>query len=289
MTRLVSNLSVMSKSDCEIETARRFLIERQLGFSDLKPLKEFNGRDGCPDVVAVFESGPIGIELTAYSPNESINQLAGSMFRVYENGVKLADNYPNLRGVIIRYSPNKDNVLRERDCRAFARELLEFATGVYMLHQFRDGESRRFPGFDSGHLSATFQNHKLLPAHVIAVFVEFHASMIESPVFISPDGIATHFGTSSEVLCNAIMRKKKRLLNAQRDGFHEIWLLIHATGNPRSSRITLIQQSEIQPLLAEPLCKRARDSGFDHVFVWDGVRGGSVDLINGDIHEVAPQ
>lgn len=150
------------KKSGEIELTRRFLIERQIRFSELKSLKEFNRGEGCPDVVVVLQSGPIGIELTAYSPEESINQLAGSMFRVYENGVKLADRYPKLRGFIIRYSPNKNNVLRERDCQAFTRELLEFTNGACALHQFRDGESRRFPGFDSRLPSTTLKKPQAL-------------------------------------------------------------------------------------------------------------------------------
>jgi hypothetical protein len=276
------------KKDGEIETARRFMNVCCLKFNDLSTLEEFTGVDGCPDVVATIDLGPVGIELTAYTSDDSLNRLSSEMLRVCEYAMSdLTRKYEDLRGLCIRYFPNKQNPIGHRDVRSFATELLDFARAALARPQFSDGKQRRYPKFGSRSAANIFENYTLLQNHVEAVFIGYEPWNSEGPVFISPDGISTHFGTSPSVLYDIIRRKKERLEGARKDGLCEVWLLIHASGNPRSSRIAPIRQGEIEKLQAEPLRQCARDSGFDRVFVWDDVRGGSVELTSGNAHLVA--
>ncbi len=277
------------KKSCEIEIASRFLIERGMGISDIMSLEEFAGVDGCPDVVAMMDSGPVGIELTAYTSNEPLNQLSNLMLQISEVVfTELANGYLDLNGCCIRYSPNKENVLHKRDLRSFAIELLNFARFACGQHNFSDGNPRLYPELNCRNPLCTFNGYTLLQQHLAAVFIDFPPWNAESPVYISPGGIATHFGTSTEVVREIILRKKGKRINAHKEGLRAVWLLVHATGNPISSRIAPIRQNEMQSLLTDSLVECATDSGFDRVFVWDGVRGGSVELISGDAHFVAP-
>jgi len=278
----------MWKKSGEIETACRFLKDHCPPNNLVSTLKEFSGVDGCPDVIFSKNAEHIGIELTAYSSDERLNRLCTLMLRVSDFVFKyLAAEYADLNGYFIRYSPNEEDVLRERDVKSFAIELLNFARSLYTQHHFRDGNPRRFPKFNARPSARPFENFELLQKYVAAVSIEFHEWNDESPVFISPDGIARHYGTSEQILSETISGKKLKLHKAHVDGLREVWLLIHATGNPRSSLIAPIHESETERLLADSLRLCAKNSGFDKVFVWDGLRGGSIELISGNANLVA--
>jgi hypothetical protein len=97
--------------------------------------------------------------------------------------------------------------------------------------------------------------------------------------------LATTFGTSIECVADSIEEKEKSLAGAYLEGITEKWLLIHATGSLVSSRITPMTRGMISDLLASEAAAKASVSGFDRVYLWDGVHGGSVDLKSGHFHE----
>jgi hypothetical protein len=239
--------------------------------------------DVCPDVVALIDGKIVGIELTAYSDNEAYNRWSAVMRQVWEVArADSANKYSDLCGFDIQYSPKKKNVLRKRDIPHFVGQLFGFVHAKHTEEPFTCDEDRVFSKQHTRAPRRIFQQWDLLEQHVDSVKVHYRVSNQDTPVSVVPDGFASLFGTSIEHLVGTFEKKEHCLRNAYMQGLAEVWLLIHATGSPRSSRISPLSRPEIDDLLASTLCERARKTGFDHVFLWDGLRGGLVDFVAGE-------
>ena len=295
-------LSSRQVKDCweknwEIEIASRFLNELGEPTTEVLTLKEFLGverdsrtnidlDDVCPDVVARIADAAIGIELTAYADNESHNRLSANMYRASEVVRKeLADNYPELCDFMLDYSPNKDNVLPLKRIRDFVEQLLSFARDQHRNQSLAPGEYRRLPRPYDRVQRNTFEDYDILRQHVTAVSIARYQSDYAIPVSVAPGGFSTHFGTSVDHILQRIKAKTISLSKACLDGQNEPWLLIHATGSAASSIIPALFPEEIQKMLASAIPQAAKQSGFNRVILWDGLHGGFIDFVTGEVRE----
>jgi hypothetical protein len=283
----------MSSKCNEIEIARRFLIERGAAVIEVLTLKDFARRDPdpdvniehldsvCPDIVAITDAEVVGLELTAYSVNQSHNALEGSLSDLRDATDELRMRFPELRGFQVHISPNTEVVLRKRDVPLLATELLEFVRSKHTASPFNNDEDRHYSLCGARANETPFAGWHLLDQHAQSVTASFRTAFQDVPAMLS-GGFATHFGTRLEPLTQILVKKAEQLKKAYNRGLNSMWLLIHATGDPRTSRIAPMWQSEAERLLSSTARQTAIDTGFDHVFVWDGLRGGLVDLVRGE-------
>jgi hypothetical protein len=279
---------------CEVECAQKFLDEFGCSFKRVLTLKEFCGvpvdeRIGinldyvCPDVVAITNEAAIGIELTAYADNESQDRLSAVMHRVHELArTEIASQYPDLSGVMIHYAPNQRRVLRGRDARQFVEQLFDFARAKNEERPFERDEDRHFPEYGTRPPSQPFDKWPLVERHASAVTIHFRESFKGLQASIPSGGFPSSFGTSLNHLKAKIEAKELARQKAYSARLQDVWLLIHATGEPRSSRVTPLDPWEISRLLSSPAAEIAQQSGFGRVVLWDGLHGGYVDLITGE-------
>lgn len=232
----------------EVENARRFLDELGVEYSDVLTLKEYCGCDRdprtnidldhvCPDVVAIIKQEPVGIELTAFAPNEEEDRLSAMMWRVSEiNRTTISCAYPQLNGFSIHYSPNRTNIVRDRHVAKFAQQLADLVSSEHAREPFADHEDRHIPSHLE-RLSKPFENWDLLKQHVRSVTIHHRISNKGLPFSVPPGGFASTFGTSLDHLLTKLTAKTKSRSKALSIGITHHWLVIHATGAPVSSRI----------------------------------------------------
>jgi hypothetical protein len=281
----------MSLKDDEIDTAKRFLIELGTPMHELLTLQEFARRDPdpefivehldnkCPDVVAITDIGPIGLELTAYTDDDSQNQLSAVLNDVYDSGVALASSFPELQGFQLYILPRDDNTLRRRDARPLAEQVLEFVRSEHISAPFGADEDRHYSVLHTRKTRMVFADWPLLDRQLRSVTVHTRSSFQADPLELF-GGFASAFGTRVERLTEGITKKAVKLKNGYTGGLSAVWLVIHADGNPRSSRVAPMWPDEIDRLLHSSARQSANESGFSRVFLWDGVRGGMVDFIS---------
>jgi hypothetical protein len=279
----------MSFKNYEKETAKRFLVELGTPVHELLTLKEFARRDPdpefnidhldsvCPDIVAITTSRVIGVELTAYSGDNSQNRLSAVLDDLPEAGAELAGRLRELQGFQIYVSPNESNSLRQRDVRPLAAQVLEFVRFEHTSLPLGADQDRHYLARVSGKIRNPFVNWPMLEKHIRSITVHSRSGLHDEPVMLY-GGFGSHFGTRLEHLTQTIVTKAGKLRNGYTRGLGAVWLLIHADGNPSSSRIAPMWPDEIERLLRSSARQSADESGFDRVFLWDGVRGGIVDF-----------
>jgi hypothetical protein len=283
----------MASKRNEKDMAKRFFTELGTPLSELLTLKEFARRDPdpnfnlehldsvCPDIVAITAGVAIGLELTAYSGSDSDNGLNEVMRDLSDTGSELAENFSELRGFEIHVSPNKEIALRKRDVRMLATQLLEFVGSMHAASPFDTGQDRHYSVHGARSNQRPFADWHLLDQHVQSITVQFRQALQDIPVMLS-GGFGTHFGTRLDLLTQTLVKKADQLAKAYTRGLSGMWLLIHATGQPRSSRIAPMWREEAERLVQSAARQTAIDSGFERVFLWDGVRGGLVDLVRAE-------
>jgi hypothetical protein len=294
----VRELKDIQAKSGEVETARLFLEELGVAFSDVQTLKEFYGSDKdpqtgreldyvCPDVIATVDGQPIGIELTAFAPDEDDDRLSSMMQRVSDiNRIQIASVHPELNGFSVHYSPNVKNIIRGRDVRQFVQQIVEFVKSEHRRIPFIAGEDRHLPERYS-RASRPFLEWNLLEQYINSITIHYRPTVNRLPFSIYMSGLPRTIWTSIDHLSTKIRRKEKARVSAFRRGLSELWLLVHATGHPISSRAIPMFEHEIDRLLSSQLRQYALDAGFDHVFFWDGILGGYVDLVSGDSKKYA--
>ena len=288
----VKTLRELRAKNGEVETVRRFLHELGVPVSDVRTLKEFQGiekdsRTGidldyvCPDVVAIVNDQPIGIELTAYAPDEEDDRLSSLLQRMSDvNRTEIASAHPELRGFTVFCSPNENNIVLGRDVRCLVEQIADFVKVEHCDRPFIAGEDRKIPAQDD-RLSKPFEQWDLIEPHVTSLTIHYRSSESQLPFSMPVSSFTRTFGTSLAHLLKQLSGKIKARKKAYCFGISEIWLLIHATGQPRSSRLTPLFKHEIDRLLSSPLQQAAISGGYERVYLWDGVRGGYVELMNG--------
>ncbi len=287
----------MAFKDDEIETAKRFLIEIAAPVHDVLNLKEFARRDpdpafaieqldnNCPDVVVITENGAVGMELTAYSNDVSENRLSAVLSDVYDAGMAVVPDFVDLYGFQITISPSDNNTLRQRDARPLVAEVLEFVRSQHRSAPFAADEDRHYSVVNARRARREFAGWPILDQQLWSITVHTRSSFQGQPAELY-GGFASHFGTRLDRLTQTINSKASKLKRGYTRGVNAVWLLIHADGNPRSSRIAPMWPEEIRRLLDSAVSVIAKQSGFDRVFLWDGVRGGFVDLVSADFRAV---
>lgn len=277
----------------EVEIARRFLEELGVAFSDAQTLKEFHecsvdSRTGidldyvCPDVVAIVGGQPIGIELTAFAPDEDDDRLSSMMQRVSDiNRTEIANAHTELNGFSVHFSPNENDIIRGRDVRQFVQQIVDFVKSEHRRNPFVAGEDRHLPERYS-RSSTPFREWNLIEQHVTAITIHYRPTESRLPFSIPSSSFTRTFGTSLDHLSRKISDKGRAKEKALSYGILEIWLLIHATGQPRSSRVTPLFEHEVNRILSSSARQGAMNAGYDRVYLWDGVRSGYVELVYGD-------
>lgn len=290
---IVRELRELQAKIGEVETARRFLEELGVAFSDVQTLKEFHenyedsrtGRDldyVCPDVVAIVDGQPIGIELTAFAPDEEDDRLSSIMQQVSDiNRTEIASAHTVLNGFSVHFSPNENNIIRVRDVRQFAQQIVDLVKSEHCRNPFVAGEDRHLPERHSLS-SKPFNEWNLIEQHVTSITIHYRPTESCLPFSIPSSSFTRTFGTSLDHLLKKLSEKGKAREKALCDGLSEIWLLIHATGQPISSRVTPLFEYEIDRILSSSAQQIAINAGYDRVYLWDGVRGGYVELVSGD-------
>jgi hypothetical protein len=280
----------MSFKDDEVDTAKRFLIALGIPVQELLTLQDFARRDPdpnfviehlnnkCPDVVAISDIGPIGLELTAYTDDDSQNRLSAVLNDVYDAGVALAAGFPELHGFQLYFSPRDDNTLRRRDARPLVEQLFEFVRSEHSSAPFGSDDDRHYSVMHRRKTRNVFADWPLLDHQLRSVTVHTRNSFQGEPVELF-GGFASAFGTRVERIAEGIAKKAVSLKKGYTRGLSAVWLVIHADGNPRSSRIAPMWPDEIERLLLSSASQSANESGFSRVFLWDGVRGGMVDFM----------
>ena len=279
-------MNSMRKERYEKNIASDFL--RDCGFSDFKveSLSEFAGRDlrnESPDVIVTVDSHHIGMELTAYSENESENRWRSFMNRTTEYSRKIAGDYLELSGLSIGYRPKLSNEPRMIDAELFARQMLDFVRDWQVPKAIRRGQRLRFPSYLDDYRQGPFPKSPLLRKHVHWVSCGRVSERKEYPVSISLGGFTSCLGLSTEVLTSTIAHKGRKIRRDLTIKMTELWLLIHATGWPISSRIRPIEAGNgaLEKLRDCKFAETVRSTGFDRVFLWDGVHHGIADLASG--------
>jgi hypothetical protein len=282
----------MSFKNDEKETANRFLTQLGTPLQELLTLKEFARRDPdpqfniehldsiCPDIVAIIATGAIGLELTAYTHDNSPNQLSAVLDDLRVAGDQIADGFQDFRGFQIRVSPSRTTALRQRDARPLAAQVFEFIHSKHVLNPLGADQDRYYSARVSRGNLRTFEDWPLLDQHVHSIAVYSRSALQDEPAALY-GGFGLHFGTQLENVAQTIVTKGTKLKSGYRRGLTATWLLIHADGNPRSSRIAPMWPDETERILNSSARQSANESGFDQVYLWDGVRGGFVELLSG--------
>ena len=277
----------------ELETARRFLEELSVPFRDLQTLKEFVGLDRdpqtkkdldhlCPDVVANIHGKPVGIELTALAQDADEDGLTAIKRQISDqNRTEVANCNPDLSGFVVFISLNKRNILRSRDVRQFIEQLSELVRLENQKQAFKAGEEREIV-CKNDILDEYGESKRLLSQHMTSITVHYHPTEYSLPFSIPLTGLTRAFGTSQKHLSDRLSKKRKARSLAKCEGLSELWLLIHATGEPISSRVAPLYRHEVDTLLKSPSRQSAIETNFDRVFLWDGVHGGHVELVSGN-------
>ncbi|MBL9163923.1 MAG: hypothetical protein JNL18_14420 [Planctomycetaceae bacterium] len=288
----VRGLKDIQAKSGEVETARLFLEELGVAFSDVQTLKEFYGSDKdprtgrdldyvCPDVVVIIDGQPIGIELTAFAPDEDDDRLIAIKQQISEqNRTEIAGFNPDLSGFVVFISLNERNILRSRDVRQFIVQLSELVRHEKQKQAFKAREEREIV-CKSEIFDAFGESMQLLSQHVKSITIHYHPTGDSLPFSIPLTGFTRTFGTSQKNLSDRLSKKRKARSLALCEGLSELWLLVHATGEPISSRIAPLYQHEVDTLLESPSRQLAIETGFDRVFLWDGVHDGHVEFVSG--------
>lgn len=282
------------EKNAEVELATRFLSEVGAPVSEVQTLKEFlrverDARNNMdidhlsPDVVAQIAEKVVGIELTAYMDNEHHARLSAVMYGISEQLRKeLSTDYPDLKDLILDYSPKTENFVSARNRRAFLVQLLEFVRLQHSKRAIAQGENRRVPLPNDRNQRNVFEDHDLLQKHVNSVSISRYPREYGIPVTVSAGGFATHIGISMEHLLEVIAKKTDQLTRAKLDRQDESWLLIHAAGWGGCSTIPALIPEEIKKLSCSSLSEAAAKSGYQRVVLWDGIHGGYIDFVSGD-------
>jgi hypothetical protein len=289
----------MSFKNDEKETARRFLIELGTPVQEMLTLKEFASRDPdpnfniehldsvCPDIVAITAADAIGLELTAYTHDNLPNQISAVLSDLSEVGDQIAGGFPDLRGFQIHVSPNTTSALRQRDARPLAVQVFEFVHSEQSRDPLHADQDRYYSARISRNNRHAFEDWPLLGQHLQSIAVHSRSALQDEPVALY-GGFGLHFGTQLEAVAQTIVTKGAKLKSGYTRGLAATWLLIHADGKPRSSRIAPMWSDETERVLNSSVRQSADESGFDQVYLWDGVRGGFVELRSGRSSVVAP-
>jgi hypothetical protein len=288
----VKQLHALQDKIGELETARQFLEELSVPFSDLQTLKEYVGIDRdpqtkkdldhlCPDVVAIIQGKPVGIELTAYAPDEADDRLSSLLQRISDiNRTEIASAHSELSGFTVFCSPNEKNIVLGRDVRRLVEQIADFVKAEHCDRPFTAGEDREIPTrYDR--LSRPFEKWSLIEQHVTSLTFHYRPSESRLPFSIPVSSFTRAFGTSLDHVLKQLEGKIKAREKAYCSGLSEVWLLIHAIGQPRSSRLTPLAKHEIDRILASSVRQAAINVGYDRVYLWDGVHGGYVNLVDG--------